>query len=139
MGYDDPDQNTGKMDTKGWEMELGWNDQVDDIRYSVSANISDFKSVMGDLGGTEFIGSQIKKEGSEFNEWYGYMSDGLFQTQEEVDNSPKPNNNIMPGDVKYKDISGPDGVPDGEITPDYDRVLLGGRAVTVLRGELISS
>ncbi len=42
---------------------------------------------MGDLGGTEFLGDQVKMEGSEFNEWYGYLSDGLFQTQEEVNNS----------------------------------------------------
>lgn len=33
---------------------------------------------------------------------------------------------MKPGDVKYVDISGPDGEPDGKITPEYDRVLLGG-------------
>ena len=94
--------------------------------YSISANLSDFVSKMGDLGGTEFLGDKVKMEGSEFDEWYGYVSDGLFQTQEEVDNSPKLNNNITVGDIKYKDISGPDGVPDGIISADYDRVFLGG-------------
>ena len=126
LGFENPDQNTGKMNTKGWEADLGWNDQIGDLKYSVSVNISDFKSVMGNLGGTEFIGDQIKIEGSEFNEWYGYKSDGLFQTQAEVDNSPKLNASVKPGDVKYKDISGPDGKPDGKVPPEYDRILLGG-------------
>lgn len=134
IGFDNPDQNTGKMETKGWEAEIGWNDRIGDLGYSVSFNISDFKSIMGDLGGTEFLGDQIKVEGSEFNEWYGYKSDGLFQTQEEVDNSPTLNNTVKPGDVKYVDISGPDGVPDGTISPEYDRVLLGGSLPRYLYG-----
>lgn len=126
IGYDNPFVNTGKMQTKGYDLEIGWRDHIGDFSYSVSANLSDFVSKMGDLGGTEFLGDQVKMEGSEFNEWYGYVSDGLFQTQEEVDNSPKLNNNVTVGDIKYVDISGPDGVPDGKISPEYDRVLLGG-------------
>ncbi len=126
IGFDNPDQNTGKMETKGWEITLGWNDKAGELKYSVSFNISDFKSTMGDLGGTEFLGDKVKLKDSEFNEWYGYLSDGLFQTTEELENSPKTGANIKAGDVRYKDISGPDGVPDGIISPEYDRVLLGG-------------
>ena len=126
IGLENPQQNTGDMYTKGWELSVGWRDKYRDLGYSFSAHISDSKSIMGDLGGTEFIGSQVKFEGSEFNEWYGYKSDGLYQTQEEIDNSAKLYNNIKPGDVKFIDISGPDGVPDGIITSAYDRVLLGG-------------
>lgn len=126
IGYDNPFVNTGNMETTGYDIELGWHDQVGDFSYSVSANLSDFVSKMGNLGGTEFLGDQVKMEGSEFNEWYGYLSDGLFLTQEDVDNSPKLNNNTMVGDIKYKDISGPDGVPDGKISSEYDRVFLGG-------------
>lgn len=126
IGFDNPDQNTGKMDTKGWEAEMGWSDNIGEVGYSISANISDFKSVMGDLGGTEFLGDQIKREGSEFNEWYGYLSDGLFQTAEELAGSPKISPSVKVGDVKYKDISGPNGVPDGMINSIYDKVLLGG-------------
>jgi len=138
LGFDNPNQNTGKMNTKGWEFEIGWNDKIGDLDYSVSANLSDFKSIMGDLGGTEFLGDQIKRVGSEFNEWYGYVSDGLYQTQADVDASAKLNTSVRPGDVRYKDISGPAGVPDGKISPEYDRILLGGSLPRYMYGANIS-
>lgn len=134
LGFDNPNQNTGKMYTNGWETQIGWNDRWGDFNYSASFNLSDFRSKIGDLGGTEFLGSQIKVQGSEFNEWFGYRSDGLYQTQEEVDNSAKLNANVRPGDVKFRDISGPDGVPDGRISPEYDRVLLGGSLPRLMYG-----
>ena len=54
---------------------------------------------MGNLNGTQFLGNQVKMEGSEYNEWYGYVSDGLFLTQEDVDKSPKLNNSVKVGDT----------------------------------------
>lgn len=126
IGFDNPDQNTGEMETNGWEVEMGYRGSVGGLNYSVSANLSDFRSIMGNLGGTEFLGAQVKKEGSEFNEWYGYRAAGLFQTQEDVDNSAVTGGSVRPGDVKYVDIGDPNGIPDGLISPEYDRVLLGG-------------
>jgi len=134
IGLDNPNQNTGKMHTKGWELDLGWNDKIGNLGYSISANLSDSRSVMGDLGGTEFTGSQVKFEGSEFNEWYGYQSQGLYQTTEEVKNSPVLSGQVKPGDIRYRDISGPQGIPDGKISPEYDRVLLGGSLPRYLYG-----
>lgn len=126
LGFDNPNQNTGKMNTKGWDFEVSWNDKIGKVGYSASINLSDFKSKMGDLGGTEFIGDQIKVKGSEFNEWYGYKSLGLFQDAADVAASAKLYVNSKPGDIKYQDISGPNGVPDGLISAQYDRVRLGG-------------
>jgi TonB-linked SusC/RagA family outer membrane protein len=126
VGFENPNQNTGIMETKGIDLDLGWTDNIGKLKYSVSANLSQFKSIMGDLGGTEFIGSKIKKKGSQFDEWYGYKSEGIYQTQEDLNNSPKLSPNVKVGDLKYTDISGPNGVPDGKISPEYDRVLLGG-------------
>ena len=134
IGMNNPQQNTGKMYTKGWELLVNWNDNIGDFRYAISAHLSDSKSIMGDLGGTEFLDSKVKFEGSEFDEWYGYKSDGLYQTQNEIDNSATLYNNLKPGDIKYVDISGPDGKPDGKISAEYDRVLLGGSLPRFLYG-----
>lgn len=134
IGFDNPDQNTGEMYTQGWELDLGWADDINELSYSVSFNISDFKSVMGNLGGIQFLGNQVRMEGSEFDEWYGYVSDGIFQSEEEINNSAVMNASVVPGDVKYKDISGPNGEPDGRISPEYDRVLLGGSMPRFLYG-----
>src|SRR5690606_34529350 len=126
MGFANPDQNAGKMHTKGWEAQVGWRDQIGDFRYSVSANISDYKSMMGNLSGVVFLGDQIIQEGIEYNSWYGYRSEGLFQSQEDIDNSALLSQVVRPGDVKYQDLGGSDGDPDGMINPEYDRVPLGG-------------
>src|SRR5690606_18211661 len=95
------------------------------LKYSISANLSDARSVIDDLSGIQFLGDQVKIAGSEFNEWFGYRSLGIFQTKDDVDKSPVLNAGLAPGDLKYVDISGPDGVPDGKIS-EYDKVPLGG-------------
>ncbi|MFY0255175.1 SusC/RagA family TonB-linked outer membrane protein [Chitinophaga sp. 30R24] len=138
MGFDNPQQNTGIMTTKGWDLQLAWKDRIGKLRYSVSLNLSDSRSNMGDLGGIVLDGAQIIRQGSEYNEWFGYVSSGLFQTAAEVTASPKLYASVKPGDVKYKDISGPNGVPDGKITPDYDRVLLGGSLPRYLYGGTVN-
>lgn len=137
VGFDNPQKNTGKMTTNGYDIEVGWNDRISDFSYGVSVNFSDFTSKMGDLGGTQFLGDKVKLEGSEFDEWYGYLSDGLMLTEEDL-KGPKMNDNVQLGDLKYKDISGPDGVPDGKISPEYDRVLLGGSLPRYMYGGRIN-
>lgn len=82
--------------------------------------------MMGNLSGVVFLGDQIIQEGIEYNSWYGYRSEGLFQSQEDIDNSALLSQVVRPGDVKYQDLGGSDGDPDGMINPEYDRVPLGG-------------
>lgn len=126
MGYANPKNNAGKMSTKGYDMDLSWHDRINDFSYSVSVNFSDFKSKIDYLRNSDIIsGNKIKRAGLLFNEYYGYICEGIYQTQDDVNNSATLNNRVTVGDLKYKDISGPEGVPDGKISADYDRVPLG--------------
>ncbi|WP_266364093.1 SusC/RagA family TonB-linked outer membrane protein [Tellurirhabdus rosea] len=120
LGYERPQQNAGILDVKGWELETNWRDRVGKLNYSVAFNLSDARSRIVDLKGTQILGSLSTFKGSEYNEWFGYRSAGLYQTQDEANNSPRLNTNVTAGDVRYVDIN-----QDGKITPD-DRVLLGG-------------
>jgi hypothetical protein len=65
--------------------------------------------------------------GGEVGEQYGFISEGLFQNQAEIDAHATQSGGakLAPGDVKYKDISGPNGKPDGVVDEAYDRVRLG--------------
>lgn len=126
-GYSAPDRNAGTMNTRGWEVKLGWADSIGDFSYAVSVNLSDYKSVMGNLGGKQVFNSNgtIITEGEEYCAWYGYKASGLFQNAEEISNSALLVSSVKPGDVKYKDISGPEGTPDGIINDTHDRTVLG--------------
>lgn len=68
-------------------------------------------------------------------QFYGYVTDGVYTSYEDIEKSPKPvsyggsdgynkYNTVWVGDVKYKDISGPDGKPDGKID-ENDRTYIG--------------
>lgn len=139
-GYSAPDKNVGEMHTNGWEVKLGWADRIGDFNYAVSFNISDYKSIVDNLNGKQQFNSDgtIITEGAEYNAWYGYRSAGLFQTADEVGNSALLSASTKPGDVKYVDVSGSDGTPDGIINETYDRVILGSSLPHYLYGGSIS-
>lgn len=96
--------------------------------FDISANLSTVKNKVLALGGNNapIYGAGSKTEvGGEIGRHYGYVYEGIFQTQDEVNTHAFQQPNVGPGDVKYKDISGPDGRPDGVIDDAYDRVYLG--------------
>lgn len=139
-GFANPDQNAGTMRTKGWDLQLSWRDQISEFKYSATFNLSDSRSVMGDLNGKIVQGSNtITKEGSEYQEFYGYLSDGLYQDKDEAISSPSTSSSVQPGDIKYIDVNGSDGTPDGKISPEYDRVLLGGSLPRYIYGGNITA
>jgi TonB-linked SusC/RagA family outer membrane protein len=125
VGLASPFVNVGSMRNTGWELAIGWKDKISDFNYQVQFNISDVKNKVLKNGGTPIInGANIQQEGYALDSYYGYQADGLFQTAEEVKNAPFQYGNTAPGDIRYKDISGPDGVPDNKID-SYDRTILG--------------
>ena len=94
----------------------------------IRAMLSDVKNEVTDLYGNKYINdNNTTQEGFPISSWYGYVADGYFQSKEEINNYPVYGNNkdnVKPGYIKYKDISGPEGVPDGQIT-DADRTIIG--------------
>ncbi len=131
LGFNKPSQNAGTLDVKGWEIGVGWKDHVGKLNYAVSVNVSDAKSKIVDMKGTQLLGDQATFQGSEFNEWYGYKSNGLYQSSADTVGSPRLNSSVGAGDVRYADMN-----KDGKLTPD-DKVLLGGSMPRYIYGGTI--
>ena len=139
LGAKPSEQNAGKVNNKGWEMDLNWRSQAGEFMYGIGFNLSDVKNKIVDLGGNapDLSGNQIRMVGYPIDAFYGYIADGLMTPEDFKINNPEthtynlPNipvilgNRYQPGDIKYKDLSGPEGVPDGRFTPEYDRTVLG--------------
>lgn len=100
------------MNTKGWDLELSWSDQINDFRYGVSFNLSDYRSKMGYMANRQKIDdNKITEEGSYFNEWYGYKSMGIIlndaaMLDENGNTIPVLTNNDKAGNIRYQDIDG---------------------------------
>lgn len=137
-GFSAPTQNAGDMYTKGYDLELSWSDQIGDFSYSVSANLSDYRSKMGYLGDKRTInGNYIYEEGSYYNEWYMYKTDGLFQTDADLYDAdgnkyPTLTANDKAGNIKYVDVD-----ENGVINSD-DKVRMGNSQPEYLYGGNIS-
>ena len=153
IGPKPSEENAGKVNNRGWELDLNWREQRGDFYYGVGFNLSDVKNTIVDLAGNapDLSGYQIRMVGYPIDAFYGYVADGLMTPEDfkisdtKNHNYSLPNipvilgNDYQPGDIKYKDISGPDGVPDGRITPEYDKVVLGSnipRYTYSFRGDL---
>ena len=153
IGPKPSEQNAGKVNNRGWEFDLNWRDQRGEFYYGIGFNISDVKNKIVDLAGNapDLSGYQIRMVGYPIDAFYGYKAIGLMtpedfkisDTQNHNYSLPKVpvilGNDYQPGDIKYEDISGPDGKPDGRLTPEYDKVVLGSnipRYTYTVRGDL---
>jgi len=128
VGLGSPWENAGSMRNKGWDLSLSWRDRIGEFSYYLKGMMFDVKNKVTDLYGQEYISSTTTtQEGYPMWSWYGYVADGFFTSQSEIDNTPVyggNKNNVKPGYIRYKDISGPDGAPDGKID-DNDRQIIG--------------
>lgn len=129
--------NTGSLRNEGWEFVANFRKSMNDFNFKVSPNFTITNNEVLDLGvgninqanGMVGNGSNLFV-GYPMEMYYGYVAEGLYTSVEDIANwanVSKINPQPKPGDIKYKDISGPDGKPDGIVDATYDRTYLGSR------------
>jgi TonB-linked SusC/RagA family outer membrane protein len=129
-GYENltPTVNAATLRNAGVEVTVGWHKNKGAFTYDISANFSTVDNKVLKLGGQDApiygVGAKTVV-GAEVGRHFGYEYDHIFQSDDEAAHSPKQFGlNLKAGDVKYKDISGPNGKPDS-VVDDYDRTYLG--------------
>jgi TonB-linked SusC/RagA family outer membrane protein len=132
VGLQPPTVNNGTMENTGIDIDIAYNRQIKSgffkgLNYNIAANIEHYKNKLVDFGEREIGDASganyfIKQEGEEYDAFYMLEWIGIFQSKEEIANSPKQfMDETIPGDLKWKDANG-----DGKIDND-DRVVLSGR------------
>ncbi len=140
-----PYGNYGSIENTGIEITLNTHPLVGKFQWDSEFQISFNKNKLKALSGTssaQIVGYgqwtdvvSVSTVGESLYNFYGYVTDGVYKDLADLQNSPKTekypsdgvfnkNNTVWVGDIKYKDISGPDGKPDGIIN-DYDKTNIG--------------
>ena len=127
--------NIGKTQNDGVEFSLNtininhpsgfkWTSNLN-ISYNKNQILDLYGNKKDDIGNLWFIGKPI-------NVYYDYVFDGVWQESDDIANSYMPS--AQPGTAKVKDISGPNGIPDGKIDATYDRQIVGNRNPDLIWG-----
>lgn len=129
MGYfDNTYTNIGAANNRGVELNLEWRDQINEFEYSVGFNLSTIRNRMTKLNGGTPIPSGVLRqqyatytnEGLPIGAFYGYVTDGLIQTEDQLAAVKKagyqPNAKL--GDVLFVDTSG-----DGKLDEEDKRMI----------------
>jgi len=129
--------NQATYQNRGFEFSITWNDNIKKtVSYNINANlgINDNKvlsvstganpiyQAVGTTGSNNFNTKTVV--GRPIGEFFGYLVDGIFQTDAAATASPQGASGAKAGDFIFKDISGPSGKPDGTIN-DFDKVPIG--------------
>ncbi|PVX52324.1 TonB-linked SusC/RagA family outer membrane protein [Balneicella halophila] len=128
VGYtSSPYSNVGDVENRGWELSLNYKGSpTDDLSYNLGINLGRAKTEVLDLGEVDFLSAGFVRidnatrteVGNEIGAFYGYVTDGIFQTQAEID-SHATQSGAQPGDIRFKDLN-----DDGKIDAE-DRTFIG--------------
>jgi TonB-linked SusC/RagA family outer membrane protein len=128
-----PTVNVGSMQNKGWELSLNYRNKLGKLGVDVTGILSDVQNRVTRVNtATIDVGSPFTP-GQPANSYFGYIAQGFFQDTNQIKNAPvqfgvpysaNPAVGPKPGDIRYADISGPDGKPDGKIDA-FDRSFIG--------------
>ncbi|WP_207425718.1 TonB-dependent receptor [Pedobacter sp. SYSU D00535] len=123
-----PSENIGIVENRGIELMLSHENSISrNLNYYLRGNFTFARNKIVEAAEAANVPAGKRITGRPNNGYYGYRAIGIFRDQEDYNNSPKPTaflNSTGPGDLKYEDISGPNGTPDGKID-DYDITYLG--------------
>ena len=120
MGLSASEQNIAKVQNIGWDLQLGWQDNVGGFHYGIDLVLSDVHNKVVYLAGKPVYGRNILFEGEEYNAYYGFECIGIYRSQEDFDKYPAMNANVRIGDLIFKDQDG-----DGKIDEINDRTIIG--------------
>ncbi len=128
-GNSNPLQNIGEVENKGFEVSLNTQNIVGNFTWSSDFNYSANRNTVLKLGasGDPILSSggagirHITRIGDPIGSYFGYVVDGIYQNQQEIDKAPKDKiaPKQSPGDFRFKDVNG-DGVIDAG-----DRTVIG--------------
>lgn len=121
-GYYFSIENKNKKDYRGFDFTITHNNQIGDFQYGVKLLASYTKRRwLYYAGDSENTPDYRKLTGKEVGSQLGFIAEGLFQTLEEIENSPTiVGSPVLPGYIKYKDRNG-----DGKISYDQDMGYVG--------------
>lgn len=103
--------NIGKTENRGYEIELGFKGNIGKLSYSINGNYSFARNKILERDEVRDVNNpHLWRTGRRIGELFGYVFDGFFNSQEEIDRAPEQFGvTLRPGDVRYVDVNG-DGV-----------------------------
>ena len=111
-----PTENLNSINTRGFELIVGNEGKWKDLRWDISANMSWSRSKWGFYDEPVYADPDQDRQNKRTGQWtdrlFGYINEGLFTTQAEIDaltykyNETQGNVSIKPGDIRFKDING---------------------------------
>jgi TonB-linked SusC/RagA family outer membrane protein len=117
--------NAGEVKNTGFEFQMNYQTSIKDVKIGIIPNFSYINNRVTKLATVEKDIAKGLFIGQPLGSIYGYVVDGLFKDAADVSSYPSQPYAAEPGFVRYKDLSGPNGVPDGKVDATYDRKVIG--------------